>query len=175
MARNWKHVLQEQVQTNGYIPLPAEIRNIVETDHPLDGPSVYWNYEQNSHYVVLSEQALQRPNYVDVGRYKIYDAEAESRQVRVRPPDRLNDVVRSHFTEGNRVAYLVYEEMADNDNGMVYLLSSGQLLSLLPESEGSDAATPEATDAAATEASADGGLSLKQAILKMPGLLPGLL
>lgn len=174
MPRNWKHAKQEQVQTNGYIPLPAAIREIVETDHPLDGPSVYWNYEQNSHYVVLSEQALQRPNYVDVGRYKIYDAESESRQVRIRPPDRLSEVVRSHFTEGNRVAFLAYEAMAENDNGMVYLLSSGQLLSLLPESDDSAAAATDTADADA-EASADGGTSLKQAILKMPGLLPGLL
>jgi hypothetical protein len=162
MTRNWKHAVQETVQSNGYIPLPDDVRTVVEMEHPLDGPSVYWNYEQHSNYVVLSQDPLQKRNYVDVGRYTIYDAKGGNGQVRVRPPGRLDDLIRSQFTEGSRVMFLAYEEMAENDNGMVYLLSTGQVLKLLPDA--SVDGTPTAT--------ADGGISLKDALTKLPGFLP---
>lgn len=158
MNRNWRYAVQETVQANRYVPLPDPVRDVVETDHPLDGPSVFWNYERNSNYVVLSEQGLNRPSYVDVGRYKVYGADGEG-QVRVRPPDRLAEVLASNFAEGSRVMYLAYDEMVEGDNGTAYLLSSGQLLDLLPTG-------------AAESVAGDGGDDLRTAILREPGFLP---
>ena len=57
-------------------------------EHPLDGESVHWNYERHSDYVVLSRRPLEAPEYVDVGRYKVYDG-GENRQRRVRPHRRI--------------------------------------------------------------------------------------
>lgn len=131
MARDWQFAVQETVGTNRYVPLPPEVRQVVEVDHPLDGPSVYWNYERHSKFVVLSERSLRESNYVDVGRYSVYDADAD--RARVRPPDALNEVVASRFTAEARVVYLAYEEMTTGENRTVYLLSTGQLLDLLPE------------------------------------------
>jgi len=158
MNRNWRHAVQETVQANRYVPLPEEVRSVVGVDHPLDGPSVYWNYERNSNYVVLSERGLNRPSYVDVGRYKVYGADGEG-QVRIRPPDRLAEVLASNFAEGSRVMYLAYDEMVEDDNAAVYLLSTGQLLDLLP-------------DGASESVAGDGGDDLRQAILRQPGFLP---
>lgn len=154
VPRNWQYALQVSVGSNGYIPLPPEVRKSVEEEHPLDGPSVFWNYERHSNYVVLSRRSLQGPSYVDVGRYKVYDAESVG-QVRIRPPDALTEVVRSNFGPESRVMFLAYEEMVTGDNPTVYLLSTGQLLDLLP-----------------AEVSARPGERLTDAILDTPGFLP---
>ncbi len=158
MVPNWQHAIQATVQANRYVPLPPEVRAVVEVDHPLDGSSVFWNYDRNANYVVLSERSLHGPEYVDVGRFKVYGADAEG-QARIRPPDRLNEVLRSNFVEGSRVMYLAYEAMTDGDNGSVYLLTTAQLLDLLPES-------------ATGPAAADGGDGLREAIFRTPGFLP---
>jgi len=170
-SRTWTHVVQETVQANRYVPLPADIETVVGTDHPLDGPSVFWNYERNSNYVVLSQRALGEPNYVDVGRYSIYDREDDggaddardgdtaSDRGRIRPPDALNEVVRSRFVPGQRVAYLAYEEMVAGENGTAYLLTADQLLDLLPEDIDGDRRAEES-----------GGFV--DAILNAPGILP---
>lgn len=158
MPRNWQHAVQETVQSNRYVALPEPVREHVEVDHALDGPSVFWNYEHNVNYVVLSARSLQQPSYVDVGRYTVYGADDDG-QARVRPPERLNDVLASKFTEGSRVMYLAFEEMTEGDNPMVYLLTTGQLLDLLPREVGERAA-------------ADGGDGIREAILRSPGFLP---
>jgi hypothetical protein len=105
---------------------------------------------------VLSRRPLEAPEYVDVGRYTVYDG-GENRQRRVRPPERLDDVVRSNFEPESRVVYLAYEGMVAAENPSVYLLSTAQLLALLPD--GAD--RPTAGDGAMTEA-----------LLRMPGFLP---
>lgn len=158
MTRNWQYAVQETVQSNRYVPLPGAVRDHVEVDHELDGPSVFWNYERNANYVVLSARSLQEPSYVDVGRYSVYGADGDG-QARIRPPDRLDEVLASNFTEGSRVMYLAYEEMTEGENPMVYLLTTGQLLELLPRDAGE-------------RATADGGDGIREAILRSPGFLP---
>jgi hypothetical protein len=158
MNRNWRHAAQETVQANRYVPLPDQVRSVVAVDHPLDGPSVFWNYDEHSTYVVLSQRGLRRQNYVDVGRYKVY-GDGEDGQVRIRPPDRLTEVLASNFQEGSRVMYLAYDEMVEGDNSAVYLLSTGQLLDLLPSG-------------ASESVAGDGGTDLREAILRNPGFLP---
>lgn len=158
MNRNWRHAVQETVQANRYVPLPERIRAVVVVDHPLMGESVFWNYERNSNYVVLSEQGLNKPSYVDVGRYKVYGADGDG-QLRIRPPDRLTEVLTSNFLTGNRVMYLAYEEMVAGENAAVYLLSTGQLLDLLPATAGEAGI-------------GDGGDDLRDAVLRQPGFLP---
>jgi hypothetical protein len=158
MGRNWTLAVQETVGANRYVPLPPAVREAVAFDHPLDGESVHWNYERHSDYAVLSRRALEAPEYVDVGRYKVYDG-GENRQRRVRPPERLDDVVRSNFEPESRVVYLAYDEMVDGENPSVYLLSTAQLLALLPD----EAGRPTAGE--------DGG-AMTEALLRMPGFLP---
>jgi hypothetical protein len=159
MSRTWEHALQETVQKNRYVSLPAPIRSVVGAEHPLDGPSVYWHYDRNSNYVVLADHVLSEPAYVDVGRFKIYGAaDADSRD-RIRPPDGLDRVVRSQFTEDTRVVYLADEEMTAE--GVAYLLSTAQLLDVLPDGS------------AAAQTVSDGGPKpLQDALLQLPGFLP---
>jgi hypothetical protein len=158
MDRDWEYAVQETVGSDRYVPLPDPVRESVERDHPLDGPSVVWNYERNSNYVVLSSAPLSEPSYVDVGRYKVYGADDAS-QARVRPPDRLTEVLPATFARGDRVMYLAYEAMVDDENPTAYLLSTGQLLDLLP-------------DGTAAGAVGDGGDDVRRAILRSPGFLP---
>ena len=128
MAKDWQLALQERVQSNRYIPMPDSAREVVGMDHPLEGPSVFWNYERHSNYVVLSRESLAGDNYVDVGRYRMYDADGDGTGVRIRPPEGLSDVVASSFETGERVMYLAYESMTTGANPSVYLLSTAQLL-----------------------------------------------
>ena len=39
-SRTWTHVVQETVQANRYVPLPADIETVVGTDHPLSGEKI---------------------------------------------------------------------------------------------------------------------------------------
>jgi len=158
MDRDWEYALQETVGSGRYVPVPEAVRESVERDHPLDGPSVFWNYERNSGYVVLSAESLAESSYVGVGRYKVYGADGGG-QTRIRPPDRLVEALPVEFREGDRVMYLAYGEMVADDNPTAYLLSTGQVLDLLP-------------DGTATSAVGDGGDDIRRAILRAPGFLP---
>jgi hypothetical protein len=160
MPQQWRHAVQETVQSNGYVPIPDAIRGVVETDHPVDGPSVVWNYDRASDYAVLSREPLRKPEYVTVGRFRVYGADDD--RPRIRPPDGLPEVIRSRFVPESRVVYLAYEAMVDGDVPSVYALSTAQLLDILPA---------EATDARA--AVSDGGAGpLQEALLRTPGFLP---
>ena len=148
------------MQADRYVPLPAPVRSVVGVDHPVDGPSVFWNYERNAGYVVLSEQALRESNYVDVGRYSIYDVEpGDGADGRIRPPADLDAVVRSNFVTGQQVFYLAYEAMEAGDNGTVFLLTASQFRQLLPTG---------------VQDPADGanGRPLRDAVLDLPAFLP---
>lgn len=150
----WTFAIQETVGQNRYVPLPAEVRTVVTREHPLDGECVHWNYERHSNFAVLSRESLSKPNYVDVGRYKVYDGDEE--RARIRPPDALDEVVRSGFLPEGRVTYIAHEE-ALGENPAVYLLSAGQLLGLLPDSTDGE------------RASAD---DIASALLRTPGFMP---
>jgi len=150
--------IQEQVQSRGYVPFPAAAREIVGASHPVKGPSVYWNYERHGNFVVLSRDALRSDDYVDVGRYKIYDVTGEDDGGRIRVPGPLDDVIQSNFFEGARVIYLAHREMTGADNPTLYLLTNRQFATLLPEQM-----QPDATD--------DEGL--RDALIDLPEFLPG--
>jgi len=152
----WRFAIQEPVGQNRYVPLPSPVRAAVTSEHPLDGECLHWNFEQHSNYVVLSRGPLSKPNYVDVGRYSVYDTDSESDAARIRPPEPLDDVVRSGFVPGGRVTFLAHDEMLGDDPA-VYLLSEGQLLELLPG------------DAAGGDAAPD---DVAAALLRTPGFMP---
>lgn len=158
MGHEWTVFLQEQVQTRRYVPFPAAAREVVGVDHEVHGPSVYWNYERNANYVVLSNYALRDPSYVDVGRYKIYDVEADDGAGgRIRVPEGLDAVVRSNFLEGTRVVYLAHREMVESDDPTLYLLSNAQFRNLLPRQ--------------VRETAADGDAAMREALFDLPEFL----
>lgn len=142
MAPEWSVLVQEKVQKGQLIPFPQEVREYVGFDHELHGPSVHWNYERNSQFVVLSNYPLQDPEYVDVGRYQIYGVSDDSESSRIRISDRINDATGSRFISGTRVFYLAHNEMVERENPSVYLLTNDQVRVLLPslqsESTGTD-------------------------------------
>lgn len=152
----WRFAIQEPVGRNRYIPLPVEVRRAVTDDHPLDGESLYWHYERHSNFVVLSRNSLSQPNYVDVGRYKVYDTGDDGDHARIRPPDALDTVVRSGFVPDGRVTYLAHDEMLC-ESPAVYLLSEGQLLGVLPDIDDDAVTDPD---------------EIASALLRTPGFLP---
>lgn len=161
MVHEWTTFVQEEVQAEQYIPFPAEVRAIAGYDHELHGPSVHWNYERNAGYVVLSNYQLRGSNYVDVGRYSVYDVEAgDDGGGRIRPPGSLDGVIKSNFLPGTRVVYLAYREMVESENPTVYLLSDRQFRSLLPQG---------ARDVA-SEGTADD--EIREALFDLPAFLP---
>lgn len=161
MDYEWTIFFQEEVQTGRTIPIPAAVHSVVGFAHELHGPCVHWNYERNANYIVLSEYPLREPNYVDVSRTKIYDIDGEDQQKgRIRIPDGLDEMVKSHFLEGTRVNYMAYERMVDQENPAVFLLSNSQFQQLLP-------ATAQQS-VTGTEDDAD----LEQSLLNLPAFLP---
>lgn len=152
----WRFAIQEPVGENRFVPLPPAVRSVVADDHPLDGECVHWNYERHSNFAVLSRDPLSKSNYVDVGRYRVYDTDVEGDRARVRPPDALDTVVRSGFVPGGRVTFLAHEAMLGEDPA-VYLLSEAQLLGLLPDETGAGEATPD---------------DIAAALLRTPGFVP---
>lgn len=152
----WRFAIQERVGQNRYVPLPRRVRETVTAEHPLDGECIHWNYEQHSNFVVLSRGPLSEPNYVDVGRYSVYDTDSDGDGARIRPPEALDEVVRSGFLPDGRVTFLAHDEML-GENPAVYLLSEGQLLALLPDETGTENATPD---------------DIASALLRTPGFMP---
>lgn len=154
MEQAWRIFIQEEVLSDGKIPLPSDVRTVVERDHELYGPTIYWNYERNAKYVVLSREPLRKSNYVDVDRYKIHD------DGRIHVPNKLNEVVRSHFLEGTRVNFMAYDEMIESDNPTVFLLSNPQFRSLLPNAA-QDAVCDDTDDE-----------TLRESMMELPAFLP---
>jgi len=152
----WRFAIQETVGQNRYIPLPGPVRAAVAEEHPLDGECVYWNYEDHSKFAVLSRRPLTGSSYVDVGRYKVYDTDADGDEARIRPPDALETVVRSGFLPEGRVTYLAHDGML-GEAPAVYLLTEPQLLRLLPDATGPDAAAAD---------------EIAAALLRTPGFMP---
>ena len=152
----WRFAIQETVGQNRYVPLPSPVRAAVAEEHPLDGECVYWNYEDHSKFAVVSRRPLTESSYVDVGRYKVYDTDADGDEARIRPPDGLETVVRSGFLPDGRVTYLAHDGML-GEAPAVYLLTEPQLLRLLPDSAGPDAAAPD---------------YIAAALLRTPGFMP---
>lgn len=133
MQHDWTMFYQEEVKSDRKIPLPPEVHTVVGDDHEVHGHSVYWNYERNADYIVLSQYALREPNYGDVTRTKVYGAEhGEETTGYIRIPEGLSDLVRSNYLEGTRVNYMAYREMLAGDNPTVFLLSNAQFQRLLP-------------------------------------------
>jgi len=161
MAYNWEIFLQEEVQKQRKIPIPTDVKTTVGFNNELHGPCVHINYERNASYIVLSRYPLREPNYQDVGRYKIHGVENIDEQGgRIRLPDSLDDMVKSYYYEGERVIYMAYQQMLDDENPTVFLLSNTKVIQLLP---------PEAQGPAAEESETE---DLQQSLMDLPSFLP---
>jgi hypothetical protein len=158
MSPEWEISLQESVKREGYIPYPQEISSVVVRDHELHGPCVHWNYERNANYIVLSEYPLRSSNYVDIGRYKIYDIdESGAGRGRIRIPDSIDDTIKSKYLEGTKVIYMAYQAMINKDNPAVFLLTNPQFQRLLPRG--------------AKESVAGDDIDLRESLLDLPAFI----
>ena len=138
MTHDWKIAIQETVGKDRQITLPAPVRAAVEGKNLLEQPSVFWNYEQNAHFAVLSQNQLTKDNYLGAGYTRIYRPNDSSERRKIRPPKELDEVLPGHFAEGTDAFYLAYDEMIDGDNRAVYLLTIPQVLTLLPDAAAAD-------------------------------------
>lgn len=155
MEQEWAIVDSWPVLQDRKIRFPDRVREIVEEDHPAYGPSVFWNYETSSRFVVLSNAPLQKSNYVYVTRTTVA---TEKTVKKIRAPKFSTDEtvtadIIANFTEGNHMFYLAYEDMIEDAPQTVFLLSQREVLDLLPQE-------PDPED------------DLQTAILETPGFLP---
>lgn len=163
MDHDWTIFHQEAVKADRRIPIPPEVHAAVGLDHEVHGHCVYWNYEQVASYLVLSQYPLRGANYQDVERTKVFRADhGEDRNGDIRIPGSLSASVRSRYPEGTRVNYMAYEQMLDQDNPTVFLLSNAQFRQLLPSE-----AQPSAGDAAEDE-----DVDLEESLTNLPAFLP---
>lgn len=133
MPREWQLFVQEKVKANKSIPIPEDVLAVVGYNHEAYGPVIYWNYEKNAKYIILSNYPLREDNYVEIERTKIYDIDdVDDGRGRIKIPQALEETVKSYYFEGVRVNFLAHEEMVERDNPSVFLLPNQQLQRLLP-------------------------------------------
>ncbi|WP_436932835.1 hypothetical protein [Halosimplex halobium] len=161
MSVEWSTIEQVRVQSERFLPLPANVYEVVGHDHPIKGPSVFWNYEENAGITVLSKDSLQNDRYVDVARTKVYDIDSgETGRGRIRAPSDLDAVLRSKFVEGNVFYHFAHGSMEETENPSMYLLSANQFMSLLPDGvSGAVAEDPKQDD-------------IHDALVQLPAFLP---
>lgn len=156
MSHEWSLFVQEQVQKENRIPLPEGVQDTVGYDHEVHGPSVYWNYEKNAHYVVLSRYELRANNYQPVDRYKILNPNTDQKRLYI--PQ--HEPIKSRFFEKTRVNFMAYDRMIDNDNPTIFMLTNPQFQKLLPA---------DVQDVVSQTGEKD---ELRQSVLELPGFLP---
>ncbi|RQH00084.1 hypothetical protein EA472_12815 [Natrarchaeobius oligotrophus] len=163
MGHEWTIFHQEEVKTGRKIPVPAAVHNVVGLDHEIHDHCMYWNYERIATYLVLSQYPLRESNYQDVKRTKVFRAEHGSDTTGyIRVPDSLSETVKSRYREGTRVNYMAYDQMLEQDNPTVFLLSNTQFQQLLPSG-----VQPSVTEAGETE-----GVDLEESLTNLPAFLP---
>lgn len=162
MQHDWMIFHQEEVKADRRIPIPPEIHTKIGLDHEVHGHCVYWNYEQIANYLVLSQYPLRGSNYQDVERTKVFRADhGEAKNGDIRIPGSLSASVKSRYPEGTRVNYMAYQQMLDQDNPTVFLLSNTQFQQLLPSDVQSSAATIDADET-----------DLEESLMTLPAFLP---
>lgn len=161
MSVEWNTIEQVRVQSERFLPIPEDVYEVIGHDHPIKGPSVFWNYEENAGITVLSKDSLQNDRYVDVARTKVYDLESgETGRGRIRAPSDLDAVLRSKFIEGNTFYYFAHGSMEETENPSMYLLSADQFLSLLPDDVSGTVAGDTEQDV------------IHEALVQLPAFLP---
>lgn len=162
MGRKWYTIASREVGSDRRVRIPDDVRKVVAYETQNNREFVWWNYEKHSNYMVVSNEPLTKDNYEDVDYRIVYrDGEYE----KIRPPDVKHgfpEVLLTHFYEGNELFYLIYEEMArDDDIRSSFLLTKSQVLQLLPE---------EAKEREGIDDDPD----LTKKILDAPGFFPSL-
>lgn len=142
----WEEILSREVGKDRKVELPEELVEYFVEDGMDD--SVFWNFEQNARFLVLSKRPLSKDEYQPVKRSKIYD---EKGIRKIRPPDTFSDSMLSKFWDGNELYYLLRDDMMEDDFSL-YLLTKTEVLELLP-------------------GQAEAGSDLRQRIMSTPGFL----
>lgn len=133
MPTEWTLCIQEEVKANQSIPIPEEVLSQVGYNHDAHGPVIYWNYERNANYIILSNYALRGENYKEIERTKIYDIDdINEGRGRIKLPQAVDTKLKSHYLEGTRVNYMAYPEMLEEENPSVFLLPNEQMRKLIP-------------------------------------------
>ena len=134
MSKDWRDIATGKVGSDRKVKIPEKFVSLFEAGEMDD--SVFWNYEKHSNYIVLSNRPLTDDNYQPVSRSKIFD---ENGHRKIRPKDHFPDELLSHFYHGNKLYYMAYEEMVDEDGLIsVFLLTEDQVIRLLPGQDSSD-------------------------------------
>ena len=119
-------ILSREVGDDRKIELPEELVEYFQQKGMYD--SVYWNYEKNAMFLVLSKDPLSKDEYQPVTRSKIYD---ENGIRKIRPPADFSDSMLTKFFNGNELFYLLHNEMV-KDQFSLYLLTASEVMKLLP-------------------------------------------
>lgn len=150
MSTEWEEIASRTVRDNRKIRTPDWLVELFAVEGMDD--SVFWNYEKNSKYIILSDRPLSKSQYQPVTRTLIYN---EGGYRKIRPPGDFSEVLLSKFFEGNELFYLLHRDMRGGDGpASVYLLTRREVLDLLPNGD------PDS--------------DLKDKILSTPGLLPSI-
>jgi hypothetical protein len=161
MPTEWTLFIQEEVKANQFIPIPKDVLSKVGYNHDAFGPVIYWNYERNANYIILSNYALRGENYKEIKRTEIYDIEdINEGRGRIKLPNAVDEKLKSYYLEGTRVNFMAYEEMVDGENPSVFLLPNKQMRQLIPAQARNQ--MPDDSEAA----------EIRQSLMEIPAFLP---
>jgi hypothetical protein len=151
MNKSWERIASRSVGEDRKIRIPDNIVEWFVVEGKDD--SVFWNYERNSKYLILSDRPLSDPEYQPLKPSKIYN---EGGYRKVRPPSHFSKSILSKFYEGNELFYLAHEDMvSDEGRTSVYLLTQAEVREILPQT-------------------ADADSDLQSKLMSTPGVLPSI-
>lgn len=128
MSTEWEEIASRTVRDNRKVRTPDWFVELFAVEGMED--SVFWNYEKNSKYIILSDRPLAKSQYQPVARTSIYN---EGGYRKIRPPGDFSEVLLSKFFEGNELFYLFHRDMRGRDcPTSVYLLTRREVMDLLP-------------------------------------------
>lgn len=128
-SAEWAWYEPRKVLSDRKLRYPPQIQAAVCDRDAPKGPSVCWNYERNTKWIVISQEPLRDPAFRFAARNVIEQPDGEYTKIRAR--DELPDEILRRFYEGNYLIYLARHEMLD-DNPSTWLLQRSELLRVLP-------------------------------------------
>jgi hypothetical protein len=128
MSAEWCLVCTRSVRSKNRITPPEKVRDIVSGEHALDGKCLWWNYDPDTGFGLISNS--RDPDLPDFGRSSIeYDSV-------VVLDSGLVDAAFEDLSENDEIVFLGEEEMLNGDQKHIYVLHEDQLYELLDNPPG---------------------------------------
>lgn len=124
MDSDWCFISTRLIRSKNRMTPPPEVREKVETNHAIDGPCVWWHYDPETGFALISNKHNE-DDYIALGRSKF-----DSNNVVV-VDSGLIDAAFESVSEGDCLVFLGVDDLLSGEENHLYLLHETQLFDLL--------------------------------------------